>query len=120
MTDNQYIYCEGEEIASIYFLKDGPCFYVLPKYHNVKFIRINTKRTFGFSDIIGSIIKNEDVDKDNWISSKEKLTGQCTIASGADSFLLLLSIIDVNRMQHEFVEVYEKLIQESYLELECS
>ena len=45
---------------------------------------------------------------------------QCTIASDVKSTLLLLSIIDLNRMQMEFLEVYEKMIQDGYVVLECS
>ena len=34
--------------------------------------------------------------------------------------MLLLSINDVNRMQMEFLESYETMIQEAYVELEVS
>jgi hypothetical protein len=32
ITENQYVFYEGDEISSMYFLKDGFCFYQLPKY----------------------------------------------------------------------------------------
>ena len=120
VTDNEYLYYEGDEVSSIYFLKDGFSYYVLPKYQNTRYIRIKTGNYFGFSDIIGSIIKNEDIDQDDWISRKDKIIRQCTTASDVKSSLLLLSINDVNRMQLEFLESYEIMIQEAYVELEMS
>jgi LacI family transcriptional regulator len=57
-TDNEFVYQEGDEVASIYFLREGQCFYILPKYKNTRFIRIKEGSYFGFSDIIGSLVKN--------------------------------------------------------------
>lgn len=37
-TPKEYIYYEGDEITKIYFIKNGHCFYVLPKYQNSKYI----------------------------------------------------------------------------------
>ena len=38
--DKQYIYSEGEEINSVYFLIKGNASFVLPSYDNVKYINI--------------------------------------------------------------------------------
>ena len=108
--DNEYVYFEGDEVQYIYFAKDGVCHYVLPKFSNAKYIRIKEGNYFGFSDIIGSIIKNEDIDQEDWICRKDKMIRQGTVASDSKSELLLFSIMDVNRMQNEFLESYEKMI----------
>lgn len=63
---NEYLYFEGDEILSIYFLKYGQCAFVLPKYNNVKYVNINQGSNFGIEDIVGSVIKNE-VSQNDWI-----------------------------------------------------
>lgn len=120
LTDNEYVYFEGDEVSYIYFLREGNCYYQLPKYNNARYLRINEGNYFGFSDIIGSIIKNDDIDQDDWISRKDLIVRQSTIASDIKSEALLLRIEDVNRLQNEFLESYEKMIQEAYIELEAS
>jgi CRP-like cAMP-binding protein len=35
-----YVYFEGDEIKSIYFIKSGECGFVLPRYSNIKYIDI--------------------------------------------------------------------------------
>ena len=58
---NQYIYFEGDDISCIYFLKKGSCGFVLPKHNNFKFIDIGHGNTFGAVDIIGSILRHEEI-----------------------------------------------------------
>jgi hypothetical protein len=43
---------------SIFFLKEGNCGFVLPKYSNLEYININNGATFGVVDIIGSMLVN--------------------------------------------------------------
>lgn len=40
---------------------------MLPKYENVKYINVKVGNNFGIEDIIGSIIKNEEIDQDDWM-----------------------------------------------------
>ena len=62
LQNDEYLYFEGDEIISIFFLKTGNCGFVLPKFENVKYINIEPGNNFGIEDIVGSIIKNEDID----------------------------------------------------------
>ena len=41
INDTDYVYFEGDDIDQIYFLKEGYCSFVLPKYNNTKYIDID-------------------------------------------------------------------------------
>ena len=110
LESTEYLYFEGDEIHSIYFLKVGNCGFVLPKYDNAKYINLKPGTNFGVEDIIGSIIKNDEVTDDDWMSHKDKLLRQFTIYGESDrQMYLALSITDINRMALEFAEVYSLL-----------
>jgi hypothetical protein len=93
---------------------------VLPKYENVKYVNISVGNNFGIEDIVGSIIKNEEIDQDEWMQHKDKIMRQFTVQGTklpneegnleekeeGKSMLLSLSVNDVNRMQLEFNEIY--------------
>lgn len=57
---NEYIFYEGDEITSIYFITQGYCFYVLPKFLNSKFVKINDGDSFGVLDILAACVEIED------------------------------------------------------------
>lgn len=108
--DKEFIYYEGDEISSIFFLKQGSCCFVLPKFDNAKYMSIRPGVDFGMEDLVGSIIQNESNIQDDWFSCKDQLIRQFTIICDSDKALLLsLSIGDLHRMQLEFVEMYEQL-----------
>ena len=67
--ENQYIYFEGDDISSIYFLIKGYSGFVLPKYNNTMYIQIQKGDTFGVIDIIGSCHQKE-IDINEWINRK--------------------------------------------------
>jgi hypothetical protein len=117
--DNEYLYMEGDEITALYFLRSGKCAYVLPKYENQKYVDVQPGSDFGMEDIVGSIIKHEEVQED-WISHKDKLIRQFTVVGDTElkAEVLLLSINDLNRMQQEFMEAYEEMFMLSYKRLE--
>ena len=66
-TEKEYIYFEGDDVAGMYFLKEGSCSFVLPKHQNSKYISVKEGSYFGVSDIIGSVLQN-DHSIDDWIS----------------------------------------------------
>lgn len=70
---NQYIYFEGDEVNCIFFLKKGSCGFVLPKHKNAKYVDINLGNTFGIVDIIGSTLRHEEIDPDQWFIRKDLL-----------------------------------------------
>lgn len=54
--ERTYIYFEGDTVNSLYFLKDGECGFVLPKYQNLKYIDIQLGYSFGLIDIVATIL----------------------------------------------------------------
>ena len=68
----QYIYSEGEEIISVFFLVGGGASFVLPSYDNVAYINIQEGDNFGIIDILGSVLNNE-LDIDDWMIHKDVL-----------------------------------------------
>ena len=52
---NESIYYENDELKEIYFIKNGSCSYVLPKYGNTAFIKICDHTSFGLIDFVAAI-----------------------------------------------------------------
>ena len=73
VTPKEYVYFEGDEIINIQFMKNGSCGFVLPKYNNIKYINITKGCEFGAEDIIGSILKHEFAEDDDWIQQKDRM-----------------------------------------------
>lgn len=72
---------------------------------------------FGIIDIIGSLLQDEEdnLDKLNdWIVHKHLLKRQFTTMAIEDTELMSLSLQDLNRMKHEFLEPYENLFNEAF------
>lgn len=118
VNQNQYVFFEGEEINSMYFVKQGYCNFVLPKFDNAKYIHIGLGENFGMEDIVGGIIKNDDIDQDDWISMKFKMSRQFTVLASEQATLLIFNVLDLNKMQVEFLELYESLFKESFSRIE--
>ena len=53
-TKEEHIFFEGDDINGLYFLKEGSCGFVLPKFRNAKYIDIDEGTYFGITDIVGS------------------------------------------------------------------
>jgi CRP-like cAMP-binding protein len=114
MSENEYVFFEGDTVGCIYFLKDGHCSFVLPRHQNAKYIDIEKRSHFGVHDIIGYICESEDQNNlENWIQQKGKLMRQFTCVAEQKSHLLQLTIEDLNRMKMEFLDSFEELFQES-------
>lgn len=79
--NKQYIYFEGDEINSIYFLESGNAGYVLPRHQNLMFIQLNPGLNFGISCIVGSFMEEDGpkFDVDTWPKYRDKLQRQFTI-----------------------------------------
>jgi CRP-like cAMP-binding protein len=121
MSQNEYVYFEGDSVGCIYFLREGNCGFVLPKHSNAKYIDIEKRSHFGVHDIIGYICESENnADKDNWIHQKGKLTRQFTCLADQSSQLLTLSIDDLNRMKMEFLDSYHELFEEAMKSLDLA
>ena len=72
ITDNQYVFFEGDEISTIYFLKNGSCSYVLPKHSNMRYVNISVGHCFGVADILYSILKSK-IEFNDLFQFKEEL-----------------------------------------------
>jgi hypothetical protein len=59
-TSDEVIYYEGDPLENVYFLKTGQCFYVLPKYGNTPYIRIEDHTCFGLTDIIVALMEKTE------------------------------------------------------------
>ena len=111
--DDQYLYFEGDDIGNIYFLQKGLCKFVLPKHDNAKFLTIQHGHEFGVLDVIGSIFINPEIEMENWFNRKDKLMRQFTAMSDCSegvTELLILTLQDLYRIQVEFQEYFETLM----------
>ena len=70
---DQYIYYEGDEINSIYFLIKGNASFVLPSFNNTTFIKINQGDLFGIIDIVGSCYKDGQLELEDWMMKRNLL-----------------------------------------------
>jgi hypothetical protein len=110
--DYSYIYFEGDDIAHIYFLQEGACGFVIPKHNNIKYVNVQKGNHFGFVDILGSIFKNEDVSMEDWFFRKDKMKRHFTLRSDVVAEMLVLSTQDIHRIQLEFQEIFEEIMDE--------
>jgi hypothetical protein len=92
ITEDEYIYFEGDDVGGMYFLKEGSCGFVLPKHNNVKYINVDIGSYFGIMDIVCSVLQNDAFNLDDWISKKDKMKRQFTIMSETQSDIMMLSI----------------------------
>ena len=95
---HQYIYFEGDDVSCVFFLKKGSCGFVLPKHCNHKYVDINLGNTFGIVDIIGSVLRHDEIEHDQWFIRKDLLKRQFTIMSDIYTELMSLSILDLYRL----------------------
>jgi len=71
-SDSEYVYFEGDEITSIYFLNKGRCGLVLPRHKNLLYISFHEGCNFGLVDVIGSVMKY-DIPFEGWMQQPEKM-----------------------------------------------
>ena len=72
---------------------------------------ISEGESFGVVDIIGSIYKEEKISINNWFNRKDLMKRQFSILSDTYTEIMSLSILDLNRIQVEFLEYYDQLIE---------
>jgi hypothetical protein len=101
LQSEEYLYFEGDEVLQIYFIKQGTCSFVLPKYNNIEYIAVNTGSLVGVEDILASIIMHDDLTQHNWANFKNKIIRHFTIVASSKSLhhmYLTLSINDTKRL----------------------
>jgi len=109
---DQYVFFEGDDVTNIFFLSGGKAGFVLPKYKNTTYIEVDEGDTFGIIDIVASVL-NANYDLDSWYGHLDVLTRQFTLMSLKKCECMCLSLQDLQRMKHEFREVYSKLMEDS-------
>ena len=57
LQDDDYVFYQGDELLSMYFMKQGQCSFVLPGYNNVPYINIPEGSHFGMEDLVTCIEK---------------------------------------------------------------
>jgi hypothetical protein len=77
-TQNQFFFMDNEGINEIFFLIRGKASFVLPRFKNAQYIKINLGNHFGIIDIVGSCqIYNFELSE--WYKKKAILTRQFTV-----------------------------------------
>ena len=116
LQDNDYVFYQGDELLSMFFLKKGKCSFVLPSYSNVPYINIPEGCHFGVEDLVTCIEKIEEEDNgDNWIQFKSRLIRQSTVQAMSEDNMytftetLHLAVSLIHRMKIEFKEIYDCL-----------
>ena len=69
--EGKYTYFEGDCVDCIHFIMKGECCMVLPKHDNTKYVKIGVGDVMGVTDIIGSAIKSQDFELEDWFSKKD-------------------------------------------------
>lgn len=94
-------------------------FFLSARYDRFKYIQIDKGEYFGMVDIFSSLVLNDLIPVDswqyeNWIRYEDKLTRQFTVGTtDSKASLLVLSIKDLWALKSEFVEEYEKLLEDA-------
>lgn len=107
---NEYVYLENDDVTHIYFLSQGTCGFVLPKYHNATYIEIKEGQHIGIIDIVHSVLQS-NYEIENWFLHKDLLQRHFTIMSLGVIETMTLSIQDLQRMKTEFHEAYQSMFK---------
>lgn len=75
---NDYVYLENDDVTHIYFLTQGKCGFVLPKYKNATYIEIGDGQHFGIVDIVHSLLSS-DYEIEHWYYHKDLLLRHFTV-----------------------------------------
>eukprot|EP00347_Sterkiella_histriomuscorum_P023005 403336321 len=114
VSEQEYIFKEGDEIKEIYFLVNGHAAYVLPRFDDTIYIQIERGNHFGVIDLV----YDEDL-VDYKISLRRKSQKPVeiyrifTVLALVDCELLILTIQDLNKMKTEFPEQFDMLFSNS-------
>lgn len=113
---NEYIYLENDDVTHIYFLSQGMCGFVLPKYKNATYIEIQEGQHFGIIDIVHSVLQS-NYEIENWFLHKDLLQRHFTVMSLGPVESMTLSIQDLQRMKTEFNEAYQSMFKHAFSRL---
>lgn len=111
----EYIFKEGEDIKEVFFLVNGVAGYVLPRFDNTVYIKIEKGDHFGHVDLV---LDQEIMAAQLNVKRRERnLTRKFTVQALIDCELLMLLIEDIDKMKIEFPDVFDELFMNSYRRL---
>jgi hypothetical protein len=110
VSENQYIFLEGDEGEDIYFMIAGRAAFVLPSYQNCKYIDIEVGDHFGITDIIGSSQK-QNFPIESWINFKSSIHRQFCLRAVSQCEFLKLNYQYLYLMREEFPDCYNTLFE---------
>lgn len=84
---------------------------MLPRHHNLMYIRLEDGLYFGLTCIIGSSMDQEESSIDNWMYTKDKLKRMNSVQCKDQSEFLTLSLHRLEVMVTEFPEAYASLFE---------
>lgn len=115
----EYIYKEGDDIKEIFFLVNGVAGYVLPRFENTVYIKIEAGDHFGHVDLVldQEILAMTSAKVNLRARSQKYLTRKFTVQALLDCELLMLLIEDTDKMKIEFPDVFDELFMNSYRRL---
>ncbi len=96
----------------------GEAGYVLPRYDNTIYIRIEDGDHFGHVDIVfNQEVRDLRVQVKLLRPEKNMITRKFTVQSVLTCELLTLNIVELDKMKIEFPEIFEELFTNSYRRL---
>jgi CRP-like cAMP-binding protein len=112
----EYIFKEGEDLKEIFFLVNGVAGYVLPRFDNTVYIKIERGDHFGHVDLV---LDQEIIAAQINIKGRieRNMTRKFTVQALIDCELLMLLIEDIDKMKIEFPDVFDELFMNSYRRL---
>lgn len=111
-----FIYHEDDEVHCVYFLLAGDVQYVLERYANACYLKVDIGEMFGVIDVFASVVF-EGKDVNDWYSNKASLCRHNSLLAQSDSELLSLTIGDLHMMSKQFPSYYKQLVDLAYLRM---
>ena len=106
ISEQEYLYKEGEDIMEIYFMVKGAAAYVLPRFDNKAYRIIQTGEIFGHVDIA----TQEEIDRIDLQQLKKNkrktIVRRFTVQALDDCETLLLTIDELEKLRLEFSDVF--------------
>ncbi|CDW86372.1 cation channel family protein [Stylonychia lemnae] len=114
VTEQDYIFKEGDDIKEIYFLEKGVAGYVIPRFNNIVYIQIEKGDHFGHIDLVyDQDILNQQTNIKKKAQKNKDLVRRFTIQAIINCELQILSLENIDKMKVEFSEVFDHLFSGS-------
>ncbi|CDW88827.1 cation channel family protein [Stylonychia lemnae] len=119
VSEQDYIFKEGDDIKEIYFLEKGVAGYVLPRFDNTIYIQVDKGDHFGELDLVyDPMILDDQINIKKKTQKNKDIFRRFSIQAVINCELLILTIDDIDKMKLEFPEVFDDLFNNSIKRLE--